>query len=93
MLAPGVTRGLRRQGQVAQSIVDADAVLVDDLEARGDAAAVPLPQHVLDELARVSAELVFVGVGEDGGSAAVPVDLHPGLEGEVVHQADVSLVQ
>ena len=37
--------------------------------------------------------VVLAGEGEDGGAGAVRVNLQPSLEGEVLHQRDVPLVQ
>ena len=47
----------------------------------------------MDVLSGVAALLEDVGVGVDGGAAAVPVDLRARLERELVHQGDVALVQ
>ena len=52
-----------------------------------------LPKEILDVLALIPAFLVDVGIGEDDGAAAVAVDLRPGLEDEVVDEADVALVE
>ena len=52
-----------------------------------------LPQQVLHVLSLSPSFFVDVGVGEDDGPAPVPVDLRPGLEDEIVHQADVPFVE
>ena len=52
-----------------------------------------LPEKFLDVFSLISSLFVDIGVGEDDGPAPVAVDLRPGLEDEVVHQADVTLVQ
>ena len=47
----------------------------------------------MDVLSGVAPLLEDVGVGVDGGAAAVPVDLRARLERKLVHQGDVALVQ
>ncbi len=52
-----------------------------------------LPQQVLDVLAGRAALLVNIGKCVDCGSAPVLVDFRPRFEGELVHEANVPLVQ
>ena len=92
--SPALRDGDGDEDEVLEAVVHRDAVLVDDAVSGRDAAAVALPQDVLHVLAhlallRVEAE----GEGEDGGAAAVSVHFGPRLEGVLVHEGDVPLVE
>ena len=91
--AAGTGWRVLRNLQVVQPVVDADAVLVDDLESRSDAAAVTPPQNVLDVVAGVPALVVEVGVSVHRRPAPVAIDLGPSFERVFVHQTYIALVK
>ena len=66
---------------------------MDDTEARFDVTAVTLPKEILNVDARGATVLIFVSVGENGGTAAILVVLRSGLEGEGMNEADVTFVE
>ena len=91
--AAGAGWRVLRNLQVVQPVVDADAVLVDDLESGSDAAAVTPPQNVLDVVAGVPALVVEVGVSVHRRPAPVAIDLGPSFERVFVHQTYIALVK
>ena len=74
-------------------VVHSDAVPVHDRPAGRHTPVVSLPQEVLHVHARLPASLVDVTHCEYLGPVSIPVNVQPRLEGVLVHQADVPLVQ
>ena len=92
VLAPSWCQGLWYQHQILQSVIDANAVLVDHSKALFDVAAVAFPKEILDVDARGAATLVLVSVGKNDGTTSVLVDLRAGLESIIVYQTYVAFV-
>ena len=81
------------QHQILQTVVNTDAILMNDTESRFNVTAVAFPKEILDVDTRGAAIFIFVSVSENGGTAAILVDLRSGLEGEGMNEADVTFVE